>query len=732
VLALLFFACGLSTSAAAADGFDNVLVIYSQNRLLPANIEVDRGLHEDPNAQMEGRVQFFSEFLDAPVFGGNAYEARTAAYLKEKYSAQPPSVIVVGGEEALTVVLRHRAVLFPDVPIVHVGVSRKVLNSIDLPPDVVGVPADYDIAGTLELALQLHPRARRVVVVTGASNWGKQQLEDLRAMIETHRLALPVEYLSGLPTDRLTSRLAALTPDTVVLTPGYFIDGDGRKFTPRSSVSTMAASSAAPVYVFFASQIGSGAVGGRMSSYVDMGRAARGIIDSILAGTPASSTVIPARMATPAQLDARQLRRWKVAPELIPEDAIIHFQEASFWERYRWQAMVVGAVLLVQAGLILALLFERVQRRRTAAALDASERNNNLAAQAARLSMFVWNLVPARTQANGKPGGHEVAPGPPQEDFDRVLETVHPADRNRLELAVRKAVADGGELDVEFRMLRPDGQVRWMAARGHTANGPNGSLAGVRMDITSRRTAELQAEADRATLTHMARIATMGQLSAAIGHQLNQPLAAILGNAETARKLLGRADPPLDEVREILDDVIVEDNRAADVIRRLGALYRRGDAEATAVDLNELVRETLDMLHAELVNRHVTPVLELAEALPAVPGNRVQLQQVVLNLALNAADAMADVDMERRVLTLRTSLEGGHVHLCVIDRGEGIPAGDLKNVFEPFWTTKATGIGVGLAICKTIVAAHRGTLTASNDPDGGAVFCLRLPVQRLG
>ena len=271
----------------------------------------------------------------------------------------------------------------------------------------------------------------------------------------------------------------------------------------------------------------------------------------------------------------------------------------------------------------------------------------------------------ARRRA-GKPHGPPIA-------FEKVLETTHPADREDLERAVQKAVATGDEFDVEYRVPVPDGGVRWIAARGRAEKGKRHQMLGVAVDITERKLAELRAVEDRNALRHMTRVSMLGQLSASIAHQLNQPLAAILGNAEAARKMLARERVDLAELREICDDIVADDNRAAEVIRRLGALYRRGDMKTEPFDLNELIRETLDLLRAELLIRHVTPRTDLAPALPAIDGGRVQLQQVVLNLVLNAADAMSDVDVAKRSLAIRTEATGADVRLYVVDNGHGIP-----------------------------------------------------------
>jgi signal transduction histidine kinase len=715
-----------STRATAQAPSANVLVVFAANRLLPGNVEFDRGLHEGIEAAAHGPLRFFAEFLDAPEFAGEAYEARTATYLKEKYDARTPRVIVGAGNAALEFLLRHRAEMFPGVPIIHGGVERAVLNHLALPGDAIGVPVDYDVRGTLQLALRLQPSAKRLVIVTGAGQWDHDRDANIRAAVEDLHLELPVEHLAGMPGPEVAARLAALTRDAIVLTPGYFNDGGERTVTPRESVTMMAAASGAPIYVLYSSQIGTGALGGRMPSFVEMGRQTGIIVDRLLEGVRASSVAVPSAIPTSVQLDWRQVRKWNVAEDRIPPDAVIHFREPTFWEAYRTQAITAVALMLLQTGLIGALLVERRRRRQTAAALTESEQRIRLSAQAARLSPFEWNLGRDGNAASASPQGPAARVPRPTENFEQILQSVHPADRDRVGTAARRAVETDTELDVEYRTLELDGKTRWFAARGQRPNGDSHRLTGVRMDITARKTAELQAEADRAALTHMSRVATMGEMSAAIAHQLNQPLAAILGNAETARKMLGRKDASLEDVREILDDIVAEDNRAAEVIRRLGALYKRREIELSELDLNDLVRETLDLLRAELAMRKVALVLELAASLSPVQGSRVHLQQVLLNLVLNAADSMTAVDPGRRLVVVRTSSDREQARVCIVDRGSGISPGDLPRVFDAFWSTKASGLGVGLAICKAIINAHHGTLTAENNPDGGAAFCFTL------
>lgn len=262
-------------------------------------------------------------------------------------------------------------------------------------------------------------------------------------------------------------------------------------------------------------------------------------------------------------------------------------------------------------------------------------------------------------------------------------------------------------------------------------------LARVFGTIRARQLAERRADSDRAALQHITRVDILGQLSASIAHQLNQPLAAILANAEAAQTMLERGacagSAPVDmaELRAICDDIVSEDVRAAEVIRRLGALYKRGEMVRVPIDANDLVRETLDLLRTELISREVVVLLDLGQDLPACDGGRVQLQQVLLNLVINAADAMAAMPAETRRLTITTRAAGDTLRICVTDAGPGITADKLATIFEAFWTSKPGGMGIGLAVCRSIVEAHHGQLTVDSPSNTGATFCVSLPLRHI-
>ena len=255
---------------------------------------------------------------------------------------------------------------------------------------------------------------------------------------------------------------------------------------------------------------------------------------------------------------------------------------------------------------------------------------------------------------------------------------------------------------------------------------PGGGAFVRRSDVTARHKARLQIEEQRRALSHLARVSALGQLSGALAHELNQPLASIGSNAEAARLLIKRRPSDLAQFDGILHDIIQENQRAAEVIRRLRAMLKRGEMHLQPLDVGELIREVLELAHAEVVTRRVTVTASIAPDLPPVLGDRVQLQQVLLNLILNACEAM-NAMADSRLAVTAVAMPNNAVQISIQDNGPGIPKALMDRLFEPFVTTKPEGLGLGLSISRTIVASHGGRLWAENDGLGGGgatVHCL--------
>ncbi len=250
------------------------------------------------------------------------------------------------------------------------------------------------------------------------------------------------------------------------------------------------------------------------------------------------------------------------------------------------------------------------------------------------------------------------------------------------------------------------------------------------VDITERKNIERAAARQRDELAHLSRVATLGELSGSLAHELNQPLTAILSNAQAAQRFLAQSPPRYDKLPEILTDIVRSDHRAGAVIQRLRSLLRKEEAQRHPLDLNEVVDESLRLMRSDLLYREVAVEADLAEALPVVRGDRNQLQQVLLNFVINGCDAMDGQEVDRRLLVRTRETVDGNVEVSVIDQGAGIPSANLERIFEPFVTTKSTGMGLGLAICRSIVEAHGGRLWATNNSDCGATLHCELPAKR--
>jgi two-component system sensor kinase FixL len=259
-------------------------------------------------------------------------------------------------------------------------------------------------------------------------------------------------------------------------------------------------------------------------------------------------------------------------------------------------------------------------------------------------------------------------------------------------------------------------------------NGIASQILGSATDITRRREAEFELALRRNELAHLSRVAMLGELSGSLAHELNQPLTAILSNAQAAQRFLARDNPDLNEVREILQDIVNDDKRAGEVIRGLRLLLTKGQMQRQPLDLNHVVSDVLRLVRSDLLNSGVIVNTDLLPGLPAATGDRVQLQQVMINLVVNGCEAMTSVDSAARQLAVRTALTAdGEVCVSVSDLGHGIPLHNLERVFDPFFTTKTHGLGLGLAVCRTIVAAQGGRLWAANNTGRGASFHFTLP-----
>jgi two-component system, LuxR family, sensor kinase FixL len=317
-------------------------------------------------------------------------------------------------------------------------------------------------------------------------------------------------------------------------------------------------------------------------------------------------------------------------------------------------------------------------------------------------------------------------------EFSDVLERIHPDDRDTFR-SVLDYVSDGdGGYEAEYRVVLPSGGVRWISAHGRVESDATGRpvlLRGISRDITKQKEDEQEAVKLRQEIAHVGRVSMVGQLASALAHEINQPLAAILRNAEAAELFMQDKSPDLEEVKAILTDIRKDDERAGKVIYQMRGLLKRQDLNKRPISVDEILREVAALVRSDASARHIRFDVNVADSLPRVLGDVVHLEQVLLNLIVNGMDALDDVKLENRQIRVTAMLDGPKtIEIAVSDSGRGLPAEVLARVFEPFFTTKGNGLGMGLPISRTIIEAHGGRLWAENGKEGGAVFRFTLPI----
>jgi two-component system, LuxR family, sensor kinase FixL len=384
--------------------------------------------------------------------------------------------------------------------------------------------------------------------------------------------------------------------------------------------------------------------------------------------------------------------------------------------------------LFVVAAIAVELSRDLMHAARMAGELRENAESMSLAAGAARLAMWRWDIPHDAIWVS--PNGRGLYSILPSENisFGRFLDTLHADDREPTRQRVERALNGDGDFQAEYRVVLPGGAEHWIGARGKVEFDEHRQplrMRGVSTDITERKAAEIEAAQHRTELAHLTRVTTLSGLSGSLAHELNQPLAIILSNAQAAQRLLAQSPPDIAEARAILLDIVRADCRAGEVIQRLRALLKRGETALLPMSLNEAIEDVLRLAQSDLIGRGVAVVRRLADSLPEVKGDRVQLQQVVLNLILNGADAMSANEPGARRLNIVTARHGRVVRVSVRDEGCGLST-DAEKIFQPFFTTKAHGLGMGLAICRVIIDAHKGRLWAEANPDRGTVFHFEL------
>jgi PAS domain S-box-containing protein len=482
--------------------------------------------------------------------------------------------------------------------------------------------------------------------------------------------------------------------------------------------------SSVPVFGVYEVALGYGIAGGSLISFEYIGTRAGQLALELLRGAKTPEK-IPDVLEVPhlAMFDWRQLKRWNLRETALPEGSIVINREPTFWD-FRYYLIGGLAFIMAQSFLIAGLLIQK-RRRRSAEQL--------LWQKTEELDQFFNVTLDLLCIANTE--GYFLRLNPAWESIlgygreelmaKRFLDFVHPDDLARTGEAMATLASQRKLIYFENRYRSKDGAYRWLEWTAAPA-GP--VIYAAARDITERLRTEAEDRQRREELAHVSRIATMGELTSSLAHEINQPLTAILSNAGAAERFLRQSPPDISEVRQILEDIVRDDRRASDVVRKVRALVKKEKPREENLDLNETIREVVSLVRGESVLQGLSITMELSKPLQGVRGDRVQLQQVILNLILNSAAAMRNSPRAQRKIVVRTATaDGAAVRASVTDFGTGIDENNIERLFEPFYTTKPEGLGMGLSISQRIIKAHGGTLEASNNKEGGATFAFTLP-----
>jgi signal transduction histidine kinase len=607
-LAVVLLLATQCQSQAADPEPKRVLMLHSFGLRFKPWTDYAEGIRTEISRRSKTPVDYHDHSLLNARLGADKSDDPFVDYLDAVYSKVAPDLIIAFGAPAASFVQQHRERLFPGKPMLFTAIEERRVQRDKLTENDAVVATHNDFAAAFENLLHVLPQTKTIVIVNGVSPNEKFWEGELRRELTRFSNRVELKWLTDLSFEDILKNTAILPPHTAIFWHLMNVDAAGVTHEQNAALNRLTSSANAPTFSFLDVFFGNGLLGGSMQSVKEGSELAAAVALRILGGEKAGDIKTPPTENALPKYDWRQLQRWNISESRLPRGSEILFREPTAWQRYSWQIALIIAVILLQAGLISALL--REHRR--------------------------------------------------------------------------------------------------------------------------RQLAEMQSRQRMAELARVIRFSTAGELTASIAHEINQPLGSILTNAETAQAILKSPSPDIVELNEIVGDIVRDDQRASEVIRRMKSLLAKAPFELKSLDLNDVARESIGFLSTLAVARKVELTsLITPNALPIL-GDRIQLQQVILNLVMNGIEAMRDTPSENRIISIRTSRVEKFAELSVSDRGPGIPEDKLKEVFEPFFTSKAEGMGMGLSIARTIIEAHQGRIWAKNRDHGGVSFRIKLPVSNNG
>lgn len=725
VLVLLLGGCAVSVDA--KDGIaQKVLLIHSFGRDFAPFHLVASHFRSELGKLCPGKVEFVDASLEMARFDGVEKDEPLLTFLAAVFGEKPPDLLVPIGAPAAMFCHRNRDRLFSKVPILAVGLDKRRSVPLVEMPGVVEAMTDIELDGLMENILKVMPETKHVYVTMGTAPLEQFWAMELKRAWQRYEARVETHFLDGLSLAQMKAVVASPPKDSVIFHGIMNRDGAGVTHEAEEALMELMAVAKAPSFGYSEGQLGLGIVGGRLLPLRESAQRAATAAVRLLNGEDPAAIELEAVPLSAPVYDWRELQRWGIAESALPAGSTVRHRVPTLWQEHRGWVVGAGVVAGLQTGLIVMLLTARRRARESDAAFS-------LAAESVGLGVWQRNMVTDEITASDQ--WHVLFGLNPSErlTLGRVLERVPIEGREDLQRAIEMGNRQGQRYWVEHQVMLEDGTTRWIASMGRVERSKgSGAMRtrGVSMDITERKRMEAELGQQRNQFAHLARVASLGELTGSLAHELNQPLGAILSNAQTGLHLLNRPVADLAELREILGDIVEADKRAGEVIVRVRSLLQAGEAERAEVNVEACVEEVGRLMRTDLHERGVELRTAFAPHLPAVRGDLVQLQQVMINLLMNACEAMMGTEAGERVILVTAAAEEEEVRVAIEDSGIGLPE-DVEQLFRPFYTTKKTGLGIGLGICRTIMQSHGGRLWATRKETGsGAVFHLSLPAVR--
>ena len=733
LLALLTVPGLAASTPATTRQTKRVLVLYSLDKGHRGHILTEQGISKVFRTNKAFDVQLYTEYLDINRFPDPAQIRSVADFLRLKFAKLKIDAIIILYPPALDLLLSQRPILFPDVPIIAGEVTRSYAGSLEHIPErhrITGTIMGDNATGVLEAALRAKPRTKRFALVAGCSPLDAYAEQIFRDALKKYTGRLELINLTKLPMKETLERVAVLPPDTIVLYSAIFRDGAGQLFAPLDVLTLVSQASNAPVFYLYDTGIDHGSVGGRLISMERQGRAIADLALRVLEGESPAAIPFGGDDAYINLYDWREIKRWQIPESAIPAGSIIQNKPPTMWEQYKLIIQVTLLFIAVLAFLIVFLVIQLHRKKIAEHALKKAEEKYRRIFEGALEGIFETSLQGQLLTANPA-----LARMLGYESINDIISSVKDTATQVWVNADARADfvrQDEKQIirDFECQLQRKDGTIIWVSMNSQKVLGPDGQTlcySGFIEDISERKRAETEARNLRDDLAHITRVAVLGELTSSLAHEVNQPLTAILSNAQAALRFLAQDNPDMNEISEILHDIIRDDNRAAEVIRKIRSMLKKEESSFEPVSMNNIIEETLNVLRNDIALISITIEKYLDSSLPPVHADRIHLQQVFLNLVLNAADAMKETAPDLRRLIVRTRQYGHSVQVSVRDVGSGIREAQVGRIFDPFYTTKDGGLGMGLAISRNIIMAHKGTMLAENNPDRGATISFTVP-----